>query len=528
MLSFLEAYFLNYVEKGLAEIDGEKKGSLLQKLNAKLSFLSSLESTFRARFDGDLIKKFYVNHSSILNEAERFDFAGECSKSYLSLFKAFEEAGNKDRRPEAVKLDKFSNTEVVCDSSDVFSAEQVDGLNHRINLGKQNFFYGQLKAKLYSRENHLGTHVKALMESGQYSDLRAVHREMYLYAEYMANALNSDKYQATRLLNFSYDRLYSLMNSDIANFMNQHKHMDVAKLNQFLTKQCLKYQTVLESTMMSCLLAAPSAALREDRDGWLVANTDSTMWVASRNNMTGQLTCVKDSFEGLALDRPKVVQRLNALQELTKERLMRYEMDYKQENLGELVRAVVGDYAMGGWRWKSHFKGQGQGFLQECRELLHKVELTLEDKKNLLVAVQMLQMQIYASQSFSPTSSFSIRLAFLERKVAEQIEAEFDKAIVGISDKLRYTEVRENLIEEINALQVIASPLEVGSCLFNSLNIQLKQLEARVGQPSMFSKEVVKEHEHVVEMEGTREALMMQSVLSQPAVQAESAPGYSS
>ncbi|MGJ3495731.1 hypothetical protein ACR9PT_14365, partial [Piscirickettsia salmonis] len=56
MLSFLEAYFLNYVEKGLAEIDGEKKGSLLQKLNAKLSFLSSLESTFRARFGGDLIK----------------------------------------------------------------------------------------------------------------------------------------------------------------------------------------------------------------------------------------------------------------------------------------------------------------------------------------------------------------------------------------------------------------------------------------------------------------------------------------
>ncbi|WP_230383387.1 hypothetical protein [Piscirickettsia salmonis] len=155
-------------------------------------------------------------------------------------------------------------------------------------------------------------------------------------------------------------------------------------------------------------------------------------------------------------------------------------------------------------------------------------EASFKDKKNLLVAVQMLQMQIYASQSFSPTSSFSIRLAFLERKVAEQIEAEFDKAIVGISDKLRYSEVRENLIEEINALQVIASPLEVGSCLFNSLNIQLKQLEARVGQPSMFSKEVVKEHEHVVEMEGTREALMMQSVLSQPAVQAESAPGYSS
>ncbi|OAJ33535.1 hypothetical protein A0O36_02266 [Piscirickettsiaceae bacterium NZ-RLO1] len=585
----MQAYFFNYVEKGLAEIDGEKKGSLLQKLNAKLSFLSNLKSTFRARFDGDLIKKFYVDHASVLNEAQPFDSAGKCSKAYLSLFKAFEEAGNKDRRVAAVKLDKFSNTEVVCDSSDVFSAKQVDELNYRISLGKQGFLYDQLKSELHLRENHLGAHVKALMESEQYSDLRPIHRDMYLYAAYMAKALNSDKYQATRLLNFSYDRLYSLMNSDIANFLNQHQHMDVAKLNQFLTKQCLKYQTVLESTMMSCLLAAPSAALREGRDGWLVANTDSTMWMVSKNNMTGRLTCVRNSFEGLALDRPKVVQRLNALQELTKERLMRYEMDYKQENLGELVRAVIGGYAMGRWRWRSHFKGHGQDFLYEYRDLLNKSEMTVEDKKALLKAVQLLQIQVYMSQGFSLNSSFSIRLAFLERRLVEQLSYEFNEGIEFIIAKLAQATAYEgciDILQEMYALKTSVLSVEMRSHLFIPFHIdfeclerqliekiekelnktvddienKLKRAATREDKSSVLERvrvlkdtvlavnigpNLVKRLESLeakvvqlrlplgknaqgVEMEGTREALMMQSVLSQPAVQAESALGYSS
>ncbi|APS56695.1 hypothetical protein [Piscirickettsia salmonis] len=482
MLPFLKAYFFSYIEKALAKID-EEEGSLVQKLNAKLSFLSTLKSSFRAKFSGEWAHQFYFDHSSALNEVAGFDSEGECPQSYFALFNAFEAVGNKDRKAVtlALTLDKFSSTQVVCDNREIFSTEQVDGLNYRINLGQQNLFYDQLKAELHLPEKYLGAHVKALMESEERFNLKPIHREMYLYANYIANALNSKRPQAIQLLRSSYDHLYSLINSDIATFLNQHKRMDVAKLNQFITKQCLKYQTVLESTMISSLLITDFSTLRADRETWLANNTDSTMQVALINSMTGELIRARDSFIGIALDRPKMIQRLSALQELTKERLMRYKTDYKQENPAELVRAVIGDYARGLWRWGSHFRRQGQGFLHEYRKLLNKREVTVEDQQTLLNAVQRLQRDVRMSQAFSLSSSFSIRLAFLEGKLAKQLSARFSEDVTEIIKKLRGAKTYErsrNILQEVHALKARVLSMESGDYLFSVLSRDLQVVES--------------------------------------------------
>ncbi|PRP61269.1 hypothetical protein C7B72_22940, partial [Bacillus halotolerans] len=142
------------------------------------------------------------------------------------------------------------------------------------------------------------------------------------------------------------------------------------------------------------------------------------------------------------------------------ERFARYGEQYREDNLAKLACAVIGDYATGRWRWRSHFKKEGQHFLQEHRDLLGKGQLTSADKWRLLQAVRALHSQIHSSADFSDSSSFSTRLAFLEAKISEQlefeceakfkeVEADMQRELVGVTT----SKGAKDLLEKVHALE---------------------------------------------------------------------------
>ncbi|ALA25600.1 hypothetical protein AVI51_05805 [Piscirickettsia salmonis] len=548
ILSFLVACLDYYTKISFEEID-RLSGNLLESLNTKLLFLSFLEENFTESFEEIDLKEFYLAHARELA-------AGEYTK-------LLDKVKFKETDIIINALASASSSHVICQDANFFSAEQVLKLNEKASRGIT-ALYAQLASTLKSPKQHFDHNFESLIHSNQYFKIKPIYNAMYLHAEYVAHALTKQEGVAQHAVRFAYGYIYPLLNSDIARFLNGDKDVTAEGLNQFIDEQYLKYQTVVESVLMSYLSSFTDVSLRENRAGWLAENTAVNMDLISTCNDNGRLTYVEGSrslsslktsqyaLTGKAagellstypevglqqvyaknlVEGSKIDSRLNKLQKLTEERFARYGEQYREDNLAKLACAVIGDYATGRWRWRSHFKKEGQHFLQEHRDLLGKGQLTSADKWRLLQAVRALHSQIHSSADFSDSSSFSTRLAFLEAKISEQlefeceakfkeVEADMQRELVGVTT----SKGAKDLLEKVHALekQVDRSLADMGG----PFRMRLVLLESKVFEmlenislEEALNAAVLAGYDQVVKVESAREALIMQAGLEKLAMQ---------